>query len=108
MHLLSVSVFIGAKLAASSTLWSRALITRSSKFSSDQIKSDCSRSFLAQLSGFCNRAVYIGVLSDFLAINMGMGEADGLKWALISLAPFWAIASVIMLLNQNALRRYLA
>lgn len=46
--------------------------------------------------------VYIGGMSDLLAGTMG--EADGLQFALISLAPFWLLAAFIFWRG----RRYIA
>ena len=38
---------------------------------------------------------YVGLLSDMLAVSFG--EAEGLKWALISLAPFWVGSAIIFI-----------
>ncbi len=50
--------------------------------------------------------VYIGGISDLLAGTMG--EADGLQFALISLAPFWIVAAIIFWRGRRQLSSDLA
>ena len=44
-----------------------------------------------------------GWMSDILARTMG--EADGLRWSLTALTPFWAVAGLMTLLARKALIR---
>ena len=44
-----------------------------------------------------------GWMSDVLARTMG--EADGLRWSLTALTPFWAIAAILTLLGRKVLIR---
>ena len=59
--------------------------------------------FLLSIIGLALGPLYVGVLADVLEPTMG--EAEGLRWALISLGPIWGIASVLLLLNLKTLRR---
>jgi len=59
--------------------------------------------FLLSIIGLALGPLYVGVLADVL--EPIMGEAEGLRWALISLGPIWGIASVLLLLNLKTLRR---
>lgn len=61
--------------------------------------------FLLSFLGFALGPFYIGVIADILGTTMG--EADGLRWALTSLAPVWAISSIIMFFSLKTLRREL-
>ena len=57
--------------------------------------------FMLTAIGFGIGPLYIGVLSDVFAAQLG--EAVGLQWALLSLTPIWIIASIIMFSGRNGL-----
>ena len=58
--------------------------------------------FLLSVIGFAFGPVYVGAVAD--ALTPTMGEADGLRWALTSIAPVWGISALIMLYYRKALR----
>ena len=57
--------------------------------------------FMITALGFGLGPLYIGLLSDLFAVQLG--EALGLQWALLSLTPIWLIASIIMFSGRNGL-----
>ena len=57
--------------------------------------------FMITALGFGLGPLYIGVLSDVFAAQLG--EAVGLQWALLSLTPIWLVASIIMYSGRNGL-----
>jgi MFS family permease len=60
--------------------------------------------FVINLIGLGLGPVAVGALSDFFALGMGMGEAQGVRWALIVSSCFGLVAAVLFFKAARTIR----
>jgi ABC-type uncharacterized transport system permease subunit len=60
--------------------------------------------FIINMTGLGFGALVVGGLSDFFNFQMGMGKAEGVRWALISSAFFGLLAAFLFFMARKRIR----
>ncbi|WP_083197419.1 spinster family MFS transporter [Candidatus Viadribacter manganicus] len=97
------SLFLGAVIG---TLWYGPVYATAQTIAKPHMRATASAIllFIINLIGLGLGPLFVGALSDMFAISFGMGEGEGVRWALIVAALTGLIAAVLFWMARRSIR----